>query len=136
MSSYAAHVIEVEVEDRTRLRIRRIVVVVDCGRVMNPSGVDAQASGATLDALAAALFGGIHVEGGRTVQTNFDGCRLLRNREAPPIEVHVIGSESDPTGMGEPPYPSVAPALANAIFSATGQRIRRLPIADVEFVPA
>jgi isoquinoline 1-oxidoreductase beta subunit len=136
MSSYAAHVIEVSVEERTRLRIRRIVVVVDCGRVMNPSGVDAQATGATLDALAAALFGGIHVENGRTAQTNFDGCRLLRNLEAPPIEVHVIASEFDPTGMGEPPYPTVAPALANAIFSATGQRVRRLPIADTRFALA
>jgi isoquinoline 1-oxidoreductase beta subunit len=136
MSSYAAHVIEVEIEERTRLRIRRIVAVVDCGRVVNPSGVDAQATGATIDALAAALFGGIQVENGRTVQTNFDGCRLLRNREAPPIEVHVVASEADPTGMGEPPYPSVAPALANAIFSATGQRIRRLPVADAGFVLA
>jgi isoquinoline 1-oxidoreductase beta subunit len=128
MSSYAAHVVDVAVDSDRRLTIRRVVAVVDCGVVVNPSGVEAQVHGAAIDALSAALFGNVRVERGRTVQRNFDSWRLLRNRELPPVEVYIIPSDAEPTGVGEPPYPSVAPALVNAIFAATGERIRRLPV--------
>jgi isoquinoline 1-oxidoreductase subunit beta len=128
MNSYAAHVIDVAVDSDRRLTIRRVIAVLDCGIVVNPSGVLAQVQGATIDALAAALFGNVRVERGRTVQRNFDTWRLLRNREAPAVEVYIVPSDAPPTGAGEPPYPSVAPALTNAIFAATGERIRRLPV--------
>jgi isoquinoline 1-oxidoreductase beta subunit len=127
MSSYAAHAIDVAVAGK-RLTIRRVVSVVDCGRVVSPSGAEAQIQSAVIDGLSAALFGEIQVERGRAVQKNFDTYRLLRHREAPPIQIHLVDSDAPPTGLGEIPYPCVAPALTNAIFAATGTRIRRLPI--------
>src|SRR5205823_5870701 len=90
MSSYAAHVIDVSVGAGNRLAIRRVVSVVDCGRVVNPSGVEAQIQSAVIDGLSAALFGEIEIDRGRAVQKNFDGCRLLRNRAVPPIDIHVV----------------------------------------------
>jgi len=132
MSSYAAHVIDVAVDGR-RLTINRVVSVVDCGRVVSPSGVEAQIQSAVIDGLSAALFGQIEIDRGRAVQKNFDTYRLLRNREAPPIEIHVVASDAPPTGLGEIPYPCVAPALTNAIFAASGTRIRRLPVAASGF---
>jgi isoquinoline 1-oxidoreductase beta subunit len=79
--------------------------------------------------LSAALHGEITVQEGRVQQRNFDGYPLLRMREAPPVEVHFIASAAPPSGLGEPPVPPVAPALANAIFALTGTRLRRLPLA-------
>jgi isoquinoline 1-oxidoreductase beta subunit len=105
------------------------VVAVDCGRVVNLSGAEAQALGGVLDGLSAALFGEVTVHGGRTDQGNFDSYRLLRMREAPRIEVHFVDSTESPSGLGEAPLPPVAPALANAVFALTGERIRRLPLA-------
>lgn len=128
MSSYAAHVIEASIGSGNRLAIHRVVSVVDCGRVVNASGVEAQIESAVIDGLSAALFGEVEIDNGRAVPKNFDTYRLLRNREVPPIETHVIPSTEPPTGLGEIPYPAVAPALTNAIFAATGTRIRRLPI--------
>jgi isoquinoline 1-oxidoreductase subunit beta len=127
MSSYAAHVVDVAV-DGSRLTIRRVVSVVDCGRVVSPSGAEAQIQSAVIDGLGAALFGEVEIDRGRAVQKNFDTYRLLRNREAPPIEIHLVDSDAAPTGLGEIPYPCVAPALTNAICAATGTRIRRLPV--------
>jgi isoquinoline 1-oxidoreductase beta subunit len=132
MSSYAAHVIDVAV-DGSRVRIRRVVSVVDCGRVVSPSGVEAQIQSAVIDGLSAALFGEVQIDRGRAVPKNFDTYRILRNREAPPIEIHVVASDAMPTGLGEIPYPCVAPALTNAIFAATGTRIRRLPVVANRF---
>ena len=128
MSSYAAHVIDVAVEGR-RVAIRRVVSAVDCGRVVSPSGVEAQIQSAVIDGLSAALFGEVQIDRGRAVPKNFDTYRILRNREVPPIEIHVVESDAPPTGLGEIPYPCVAPALTNAIFAATGTRVRRLPVA-------
>jgi len=95
---------------------------------VNQSGVEAQIQSAVIDGLSAALFGEIEIDRGRAVQKNFDTCRLLRNHEVPPIDIHIVQSIEPPTGLGEIPYPSVAPALTNAIFAATGTRIRRLPV--------
>jgi isoquinoline 1-oxidoreductase beta subunit len=127
--SYAAHVIDVDVDAARTIRIRRVVVAIDCGTPVNRTGIEAQSQGGTIDALSGALFGEITLAHGRSQQRNFDAYRWIRNREVPPIEIHVVESHEDPTGLGEIPYPPVAPALANAIFRATGERIRRLPLA-------
>ena len=124
--SYIALVAEVSVE-QNRLQIHRIIAVVDCGIAVNLSGVEAQTQGGIIDGLGAAMFGEITIAKGRTEQSNFDGYRLIRNREAPPIEVHIVASRERPTGFGEIALPPVAPAIANAVFAATGRRIRQLP---------
>jgi isoquinoline 1-oxidoreductase beta subunit len=127
--SYAAHVVEVS-RASGGVRVDRIVAAIDCGRVVNLSGAEAQVQGGVLDGLGAALHGRITVERGRVQQSNFDGYRLLRIDEAPRLEVHFIESATPPSGLGEPPVPPVAPALANAIFALTGVRLRRLPFGD------
>jgi isoquinoline 1-oxidoreductase beta subunit len=126
--SYAAHVVEVS-RGPAGVRVDRIVVAIDCGQVVNLSGAEAQAQGGVYDGLGAALHGEITVAAGRVKQTNFDGYRLLRMDEAPPVEVHFVPSSAAPSGLGEPPVPPVAPALANAVFTLTGVRHRTLPLA-------
>ncbi len=125
--SYAAHVVEVA-RTASGIRVDRIVVAIDCGQVVNLSGAEAQAQGGVYDGLGAALHGEITVEQGRVRQTNFDGYQLLRMNEAPRVEVHFVPSAAPPSGLGEPPVPPVAPALANALFALTGKRLRRLPL--------
>ena len=127
--SYAAHVVEVSRDPAGGVHVDRIVAAVDCGQVVNLSGAEAQVQGGVLDGLSAALHGEITVQEGRVQQRNFDGYQLLRMREAPPVEAHFVGSAAPPSGLGEPPVPPVAPALANAIFALTGTRLRRLPLA-------
>jgi isoquinoline 1-oxidoreductase beta subunit len=127
--SYAAHVVEVS-RAEGGIHVDRIVAAVDCGRVVNLSGAEAQVQGGVLDALGAALHGRITVERGQVQQTNFDGYRLLRITETPRLEVHFVESETQPSGLGEPPVPPVAPALANAVFALTGVRLRRLPLGE------
>jgi isoquinoline 1-oxidoreductase subunit beta len=109
--------------------VDRIVAAIDCGTVVSLSGAEAQAQGGILEGLSATLFGEINVAAGRVQQTNFHQYRWLRFDEAPPVEVHFIPSQESPSGMGEPPVPPVAPAVANAIFALTGRRLRRLPLA-------
>jgi isoquinoline 1-oxidoreductase beta subunit len=130
--TYTAAVAEVSVRPRD-LKIKRIVCAVDCGRVVNPNGVRAQVESAAIYALTATLKDAITVQDGRIVQSNFNDYKMIRMNEAPPIEVHLVASEERPTGIGEPTVPVIAPALCNAIFSATRKwkkdvRIRRLPI--------
>jgi len=127
--SYAAHVVEVSGDAAGGVRVDRIVAAVDCGQVVNLSGAEAQVQGGVLDGLSAALHGEITVEQGRVRQRNFDSYPLLRLQEAPPVEVHFARSAAPPSGLGEPPVPPVAPAVANAVFALTGRRIRRLPLA-------
>jgi len=119
-------VVEVSRDPAGAVRVDRVVVAVDCGRVVSLSGAEAQVQGGVLDGLSAALHGEITVQGGRTDQGNFDGYRLLRLGEAPRVEAHFVSSAESPTGLGETAVPPVAPALANAVFALTGQRIRRL----------
>lgn len=126
--TYYAHVAEVEVEADGRLRVRRVVAALDCGRVVNPDGVEAQMEGGVIDGVATVLHWRATIERGRVREGNFDSYPLLRMDEAPEIETHVVASEAPPSGTGEPPYPSVAPAIVNAIFAATGTRVRRLPL--------
>jgi isoquinoline 1-oxidoreductase beta subunit len=126
--SYVAQVAEVSLgADRTP-RVHRVVCAVDCGRVVNPAGVRAQVEGAIVYGLTAALYGEITIAAGRAVQTNFDTYPMLRMREMPVVEVHMVDSTADPTGMGEPGTPPIAPAVANAVFALTRQRVRSLPL--------
>jgi isoquinoline 1-oxidoreductase subunit beta len=126
--SYLAHVVEVSVEPDGRVRVRRVVSAVDCGTAVNPDGVRAMTEGAVNYALTPVVSGEITIKDGAAEQSNFDGYQVLRMRDAPDIEVHIIASNEDPGGMGETGVPPLAPAVANAIFAATGKRIRRLPI--------
>ncbi|NNE33243.1 MAG: xanthine dehydrogenase family protein molybdopterin-binding subunit [Winogradskyella sp.] len=125
-------VCEVSVDpSRGTLKIHRFVSAVDCGQVANINGVKAQVEGAIQDGISATLRQEITVNHGQVEQSNFHDYRLLRINDAPErIDVHIVDNEFPPTGMGEPPYPPVAPALCNAIFAACGIRIKRLPIAN------
>jgi isoquinoline 1-oxidoreductase beta subunit len=124
---YTAHAMEVSVKG-DRLRIERCVAAVDIGRVINPLGVDAQIMGGTLDGLSAAWGQQITVEDGRIQQSNFHDYPLLRMAEAPDVEVIQVASEAEPAGAGEMGIPSAAPAFLNALFAASGRRIRQLPL--------
>ncbi|HLZ93592.1 MAG TPA: xanthine dehydrogenase family protein molybdopterin-binding subunit [Candidatus Acidoferrum sp.] len=125
--SYTAAVAEVSV-NQGQLLIHRIVYAVDCGRPVNPAGVVAQVESAAIYALSAMLKDAITIDRGRVQQSNFNDYDLPRINEMPKIEVHLVASKEDPTGIGEPGLPVVAPAVGNAIFAATGKRLRRLPI--------
>jgi isoquinoline 1-oxidoreductase beta subunit len=132
--SYVAQVIEASVEKDGAVRVHRVVCAVDCGRTVNPDIVKAQMEGGIIFGLTAALKTEITLENGRVQQTNFHDYQMLRMFESPEIEVHIVPSEQNPTGVGEPSVPPVAPALANAIFAATGKRVRRLPIRAADLV--
>lgn len=132
--SYVAQVAEVTWDAKNgTLRVDRFVCAIDCGTAVNPLGVKAQMEGAINFGLAQALKSEITVSGGRVEQSNFNDYEVLRMSDAPPvIEVHIVPSSESPGGCGEPGVPAAAPALANAIFAATGKRIRRLPIRAVD----
>jgi isoquinoline 1-oxidoreductase beta subunit len=126
---YTAHAMQVRVAGGD-LRIERCVCVGDIGTVINPLGVEAQLSGGTIDGLSTALNHGITVEAGRIVQSNFNDYPLLRMAQAPDVEVEILRTDFAPSGAGEMGIPSAVPALTNAIFAATGKRVRNLPIGD------
>jgi isoquinoline 1-oxidoreductase beta subunit len=126
--SYVAQVVEASVEKGGAVRVHRVVCAVDCGLVINPDTVRAQMEGGIIFGLTAALKTEITLKNGRVEQGNFHDYQMLRIFESPEIEVHIVPSGESPTGVGEPGVPPVAPALANAIFAATGKRVRRLPI--------
>jgi isoquinoline 1-oxidoreductase subunit beta len=125
--SYVAEVAEVSVEDGTP-RIHKVWCAVDCGVVVNPAIIRTQMESAIIYGLTAALHGEINIEGGRVVQGNFDTYPMLRMNEVPEVEVVLVPSGDAPGGVGEPGLPPIAPAVANALFALTGQRIRTLPI--------
>ena len=126
---YVAHVIEISVNRKERkLKVHRVVCALDCGRIVNPSSIDAQARSSIVYGLTAALYSAITIDHGRVQQHNFNDYKMLRIDEMPDTEVHIIPSELPPTGAGEFVVPPIAPALCNAIFAATGRRVRRLPI--------
>jgi CO/xanthine dehydrogenase Mo-binding subunit len=122
-----AQVAEVSLEGG-EIRIHRVTLAADCGRIIHPGVVEAQLSGSVIAGLAAALHGEINIRAGRVVQSNFHDYPLLRMREAPRIDVHIVDSEEEPGGVGEPGVPPAAPAVANALFALTGQRLRGLPL--------
>jgi isoquinoline 1-oxidoreductase subunit beta len=131
-NTYTAAVAEVSLQPR-ELKVKRLVCTVDCGRVVNPNGVRAQVESAAIYALTATLKDAITIERGRVVQSNFNDYKMMRMSEAPHIEVYLVDSDEQPTGIGEPTVPVIAPSVCNAIFSASRTwkkqvRIRRLPI--------
>ncbi|MGQ9372082.1 molybdopterin cofactor-binding domain-containing protein [Azospirillum sp. ST 5-10] len=126
--SFAATVAEVRVDGDGRLRVERIVCAVDCGQVVNPDILHQQVESGVVYGLSAALHGRITIAGGAVVEGNFDDSPVLRIHECPAIEVHVVPSTEPPGGVGELGTPGVAPAVLNAVFAATGRRLRTLPI--------
>jgi len=126
--THVAQVAEVSVAPDGMIRVHRVVCAVDCGTVINPDTVEAQMEGGIVFGLTAALKAGITVEKGRTQQSNFHDYPLLRMDEMPVVEVHIVPSDERPSGIGEMGVPPIAPAVANAVFAATGKRVRHLPI--------
>ena len=124
--SFNAQVAEVSIE-QGRVRVHRVVCAVDCGRVINPTGVIQQAQGAMVYGLSAALRGNITIDRGRVAESNFHQYEPLRMNEMPVVDVHIVSSTAAPGGMGELTTPPIAAAVGNAIFAGTGKRIRRLP---------
>jgi len=127
-STYAAQVAEVSVSDRGEVTVHKVTTVVDCGIAINPDSVVAQIQGGTVFGLSAALFGNITFKDGQVEQANFDTYRVLRINEVPKIETYRIDSEESPGGLGEVSTVTIAPAVVNAIFAATGKRLRTLPV--------
>jgi isoquinoline 1-oxidoreductase beta subunit len=127
--SIVAQVAEVEVDADGKLRVTRVVCAIDCGKAVNPDTVAAQMESGIVFGLTAALHGEITLKGGRVEQANFPSYEMLRMANCPKIEVHLVESGWEHLGgVGEPGTPPIAPAVANAVFAATGQRIRKLPI--------
>jgi isoquinoline 1-oxidoreductase beta subunit len=129
--TYVACVVEVSVNDSNELRIQRGWGAIDCGFAINPNHIRSQMEGGFIDGFNAALFNNVQIANGRVMNDNFGTLRWMRMREAPPtIEVAIIESGYEPTGVGEPPLPPSGAAMANAIFAACGKRLRRMPYAD------
>jgi isoquinoline 1-oxidoreductase subunit beta len=127
--TYVAEVAEISLDKDNGVQVHRVVVALDCGRIVNPNIIEQQAVGGVVYGLTQTLKGEITIDKGRVQQSNFNDYDMLRMNEMPRIvEVHIVPSEETPTGMGEPAVPPVAPAVCNAIFAATGKRIRRLPV--------
>jgi len=126
--SVVAQVAEVSVGRDGGIRVHRVTCAVDCGIAVNPDVVRQQMEGGILFGLSAALHGEITIRDGAAVEGNFDEYRVLRLADAPDIDVHIVPSNEPPGGVGEPGVPPIAPAVANAVFAATGQRLRTLPL--------
>jgi isoquinoline 1-oxidoreductase beta subunit len=126
--SYLAQVAEIEVAADGTVRVHRVVCAMDCGIVVNPNTVEAQIQSGVIFGVTAALYGEITLKNGRVEQGNFDSYQLLRLNEAPAIEVHIVRSSEPPGGMGEAGTSGIVPAITNAIFAATGKRLRKMPI--------
>jgi len=126
-NTFVAQVAEVTVRDG-QLKVDRVVCAVDCGVAVNPAVIRAQMESGIAYGLTAALYGAITLKDGVVEQSNFDGYAPLRMNEMPRVEVHIVPSEQKPSGVGEPATPVIAPAVANAVFAATGKRVRSLPI--------
>jgi isoquinoline 1-oxidoreductase beta subunit len=125
--SYVAQVAEVSVDEAGRVKVDRVVCAVDCGTPINPDIIKAQMEGGIGFGLGAVLYGAITLKDGRVEQNNFNDYRVLRMNEMPKVEVYIVPSTLPPTGVGEPGVAPVGPAVANAIFAATGKRIQVLP---------
>ena len=126
-NSYVAEVVEISIADG-KPKVERVVCAVDCGVAVNPDMVRAQMESGIIFGLSAALYGEITLKNGQVVQSNYHDYQIVRLPETPKIEVHIVSSSAKPTGVGEPGVPPLAPAVANAVFAATGKPVRRLPI--------
>ncbi|NQU51042.1 MAG: xanthine dehydrogenase family protein molybdopterin-binding subunit [Bacteroidetes bacterium] len=129
--SYCAQVVTVE-KSGSGVKIKKIDAVIDCGQTINPDTIEAQIEGSIVMGLTAAYKSYISIKGGQSVNSNFHNFELLRYNETPEIEVQIVKNDHAPGGMGEPGFPPTAPALGNAIFKATGKRVRKLPITEVK----
>ncbi|AOK62112.1 molybdopterin cofactor-binding domain-containing protein [Burkholderia ubonensis] len=127
--SFFSIVVDVAVDDGD-VQVKRVVCAVDCGMAVNPDTIDAQVQGGIIFGITGALYGEITIENGRVAQGNFTDYRMLRINETPPIDVHIVKSGEAPGGIGEPGTAALAAALANAIFAATGKRVRKLPVGN------
>lgn len=127
MDSIVSQVVEISIEAE-KIKVHRVVCAIDCGLAVNPDGVIAQMESGIIFGLTAALYGEITLEEGRVMQSNFHDYPMLRLHEAPTIEVYIVPGNNKMGGAGEPGVPPIAPALANAIFAATGKRLRKLPL--------
>jgi isoquinoline 1-oxidoreductase beta subunit len=126
--SPVAQIAEVSVNNEGSILVHRVVCAIDCGIAVNPAQVVAQVEGAIVFGLSAALKGEITIENGRIQQSTFEDYPILTLAETPKIEVHIVPSTQPPCGVGEPGVPPIAPAVANAVFAATGKRLRSLPL--------
>lgn len=127
-ASYMAHIAEVEVADDGTVRVKHVTCAVDCGIAVNPNTIEAQVQSAVMFGISAALYGEITLSKGRVEQGNFDTYQALRIDQAPSVDVHIIQSSEAPGGMGEAGTSAIVPAVANAIFAATGRRLRKMPV--------
>jgi isoquinoline 1-oxidoreductase beta subunit len=134
--SYVAEVAEVSIGADGTPRVHRVVAAVDCGMTVNPQTIERQIEGAIVYGLSAALYGRIGFKDGRVEQGNFNDYPVLRMNEMPKVEVHIVQSSEKPGGIGEPGTPPIAPAVANAIFAATGKRLRKLPFDSAQLKSA
>ena len=114
--------------ENNQIRVHRVLCAIDCGQVVNPDIVRGQMEGSIMYGLTAALYGDIEIENGAVKESNFHDYKMLRISEAPEVEVLIVESEEAPSGVGEPGLPPVAPAVANAVYRATGVRLRSMPL--------
>ena len=129
-----AQVAEISINNRGKLKIERVDCVIDCGIAVNPDSVRAQMEGSIIMGMSAALMEQVTLDDGRVAQSNFDDYRIAKLRDAPEINVSIVKSDSAPTGTGEPGTSPIVPAITNAVFAATGKRLRRLPIGKQKLV--
>lgn len=132
-AAHVAEVAEVTVGPNKELTIDRVVVAVDVGPIINLSGATNQIEGSIIDGISAMMTQKITMEDGAVEQSNFHDYTVLRMPDAPPVEIHFVESDYDPTGLGEPALPPLAPAVANAIFAATGERVRKMPFSELGY---
>jgi isoquinoline 1-oxidoreductase beta subunit len=131
---HVAQAVELSIDANKRIKIHRITAVLDVGPVIDMNGAEAQAQGASTDAVSTAMGLQLHIEKGRIQEQNYNDYPILRMPFAPmAIDVSFIQSDNPPTGLGEPAFPAMAPALGNAIFTATGERVRSLPLRNLGY---
>jgi isoquinoline 1-oxidoreductase beta subunit len=129
--TYVAQVADISIQNG-KVKVHRVYCAVDCGRVINLSGAETQIEGGITDGLGHMLYGEITFKNGEVEQKNFNNYRMIRMPEVPDIQVEFINTEAEPQGLGEPGLPPIAAAVANALFAATGKRIRKLPLSTAQ----
>lgn len=130
--SYVAQVADVSIQNG-KVKVHKVYCAVDCGRLVNPAGAENQVEGGVIDGLGHLLYGELSIDKGAVVQKNFNTYKLIRMPDTPKIETKFVASEIDPTGLGEPTLPPISAAVCNAIYRATGQRVKRLPLSLTQF---